>query len=92
MKEIIRKINLFFFSLDPIEDPIQPENVIVPESGEDSEDEWNYIKVNRNANENETQERNIISQETVESQNLCPDVKNYHSNLLERLSKKMFIF
>lgn len=83
---------MFSFSLDPIEDPIQPENVIVPESGEDSEDEWNYIKVNRNANENETQERNIISQETVESQNLCPDVKNYHSNLLERLSKKMFIF
>lgn len=67
---------LFPFATDPTEDSIQPENVIVPESGEDSEDEWNYIKVNQNANENETQERNIISQETVESLNICPDVRN----------------
>lgn len=84
-------MNIFFlffpFAIDPIEDSIQPENVIVPESGEESEDEWNYIKVNQNANENETQERNTISQETVESLNICPDVRNYHSNLLERFSK-----
>lgn len=67
---------MFSFYTDPIEDSIQPENVIVPESGEESEDEWNYIKVNQNVNENETQERKNTLQETVESQNLCPDVKN----------------
>lgn len=27
------------------------ENVVVPESGEESEDEWNYIKVNKNGEE-----------------------------------------
>lgn len=65
--------------LDPIEDPIQPDNVIVPESGEESEDEWNYIKVNQNANENETPKQINNLQETVESQNLCPDVRAAHS-------------
>lgn len=61
---------------DPLEDPVQPENAIVPESGEESEDEWNYIKVNQKATEPETQERNLISQETVEPESLCPDLAN----------------
>lgn len=62
---------------DPLEDPVQPENAIVPESGEESEDEWNYIKVNQKATEPETQERNLISQEPVEPESLCPDVRQF---------------
>lgn len=61
---------------DPIEDPVQLENAIVPESGEESEDEWNYIKVNQNATANETQERDLISQDIVEPESLCPDLAN----------------
>lgn len=67
--------NIFIFS-DPIEETIPAENVIVPESGEESEDEWKYIKVNQDTNENETQERIINLHETSESQNICPDVRN----------------
>lgn len=31
------------------------ENVVVAESGEDSDDEWNYIKVNKNGEEKDTE-------------------------------------
>lgn len=33
----------------PTNDQVPIENVIVAESGDDSEDEWNYIKVDKNA-------------------------------------------
>lgn len=43
--------NLFYFIFlllaEPIVDHTAAENVVVPESGEESEDEWNYIKVQK---------------------------------------------
>lgn len=37
----------FVISVSPTNNQIQVESVIVAESGEDSDDEWNYIKVDK---------------------------------------------
>lgn len=46
---MVQHIELIFFFIisEPIVDHTAAENVVVPESGEESEDEWNYIKVQK---------------------------------------------
>lgn len=42
---------------------------VVPDSGEESEDEWNYINTKK-----ETEESHAIAQNIAESQEACSDV------------------
>lgn len=45
----------YAFFAEPIVDHTAAENVVVPESGEESEDEWNYIKVKKEETELSTE-------------------------------------
>lgn len=46
----------------PTNNPVAVENVLVDESGDDSEDEWDYVKVNK---EKAEQERNTEGAEAI---------------------------
>lgn len=61
--------NLFFFcnSTEPIVDHTAAENVVVPESGEDSEDEWNYIKVQQKEEVEQQPQPELIAPEEQET-------------------------
>lgn len=66
------------YSTEPSVDQTAAENVVVPESGEDSEDEWNYIKVPK---ENATESAEPTSLDSVQPQE--PIVQIEHTEIPE---------
>lgn len=55
----------------PTNDQVSIENVIVVESGDDSEDEWNYIKVDKNVTKSD---KELPEQERDEEIEICKPV------------------
>lgn len=74
----------FFFSFSDISiNPTLAENVVVPDSGEESEDEWNYINVKKEIEESHD---TIAQNNIVESQETCFDVSNFIQKIIFRFT------
>lgn len=67
---------MFFFLFSVIDAIGVSDHVVAESGGEESEDEWNYIKVDTEKKE-ETIESHAVAQAIAESQEACLDVSHF---------------